>query len=519
MIIDEIDALRRRGVVWITLAGWATTCVLAMVALSLGTFAWTACFASILANLAPSLCAAQRRSDAWARIVVALMAAVQPALLLYAMRGGAWQLDMHMFFFVALASLSILCDIRPIIFASALIALHHLVLSYLAPSWVFSGGGGIGRVAVHALAVTLQASILSAIAIGLTATLRRLGTARDEMALLAQTAHDSLAKAQSERELREQLQRDQVAARRAELLELGEAFECTVSRVSAALADTAQLLDDTTESLDTIARATGDQALEVARASSHITTGVQRVADNLSELAGSIRSISINAGQQDDLTRDADSRSVAGAEALNTLAERSAFITKATRSISRIADQTNMLALNATIEASAAGAAGKGFAVVAQEVKSLATQAAAVTDDIDTLLNGIRKGTRDAADGFSDITRMIAELSQTASGIRRDVDNQRVLSEGLETIALTASDEATIMAERTAALAEKAGTTRTLSGDLKSAATTLMMHVRSLETSSVDFLGRMKEIVAVAGIQTAEPSPPVESPQLLRAQR
>lgn len=70
--------------------------------------------------------------------------------------------------------------------------------------------------------------------------------------------------------------------------------------------------------------------------------------------------------------------------------------------ISAIARQTNLLALNATIEAARAGAAGRGFAVVAQEVKALAGQTAAATQQIEGTLN---------------------ELTEKAQVMRREIDD------------------------------------------------------------------------------------------------
>ncbi len=54
--------------------------------------------------------------------------------------------------------------------------------------------------------------------------------------------------------------------------------------------------------------------------------------------------------------------------------------------IGSIAAQTKLLALNATIEAARAGGAGRGFAVVAQEVKKLASDTRAATEQATTMI-------------------------------------------------------------------------------------------------------------------------------------
>ncbi len=498
-MLNEIDTLRRTGVKLLTIAGWCITAAIAIASLEFGSNASVAALVSAALNVLPTLCMRAQRSDEQARLVVALMVAMQPALMLYAVQGWVWQVDMHMYFFVALATLTILCDVRAIIFASALVAVHHLVLAFAAPAWVFSGGGGIGRVMIHAVAVALQASIMCYISSQLTNMIGSLGRARDESASLAEAssrlakeAQDALHVAEREREDRLKSEAEQAERRKADFERISVEFERSVRGVTAAVAETASLLEKSTKTIDEVAHETGDQASDVADSAVQASEAAKAVANGVAQLSQSIASIAVNVSQQNELTTHATTRSSTGSSVMDSLTERSDNIGEATRAIVGIADRTTLLSLNASIEAATAGEAGRGFTIVANEVKELAQQATEAAGRIDSLLSGVRDGTLEAEQNFSEIDRAISELSQAATAIRSDVETQRQSAGDIEDHAQRAASKVDDMAKRSKSLADKAENTKHLAGELDDAAAMLIENVRTLERSTDQFMNNLR---------------------------
>ncbi|MDQ8153737.1 MAG: methyl-accepting chemotaxis protein [Gemmatimonadota bacterium] len=74
---------------------------------------------------------------------------------------------------------------------------------------------------------------------------------------------------------------------------------------------------------------------------------------------------------------------------VNDISRQMDEVTALTGGIHRIASQTKMLSLNASIEAARAGHAGAGFGVVAGEVRTLANDSAALSEQITTAVQAV----------------------------------------------------------------------------------------------------------------------------------
>ncbi|UVL13380.1 PAS domain-containing methyl-accepting chemotaxis protein [Pseudomonas atacamensis] len=103
-----------------------------------------------------------------------------------------------------------------------------------------------------------------------------------------------------------------------------------------------------------------------------------------------------------NVMRDLSRHMQAAGEGIEALNEQSLVIGTIVKTISGIAEQTNLLALNAAIEAARAGEQGRGFAVVADEVRQLASRTSQATDEIVGVVRQNQEMARNAVALMSD---------------------------------------------------------------------------------------------------------------------
>ncbi len=205
---------------------------------------------------------------------------------------------------------------------------------------------------------------------------------------------------------------------------LTESFEAAVSEVLETVANAAQRMQGTANSMTETASDTSARAGAVATASAEATSNVQTVASATEELNASVAEISRQVNECSRIASDAAAQANATNQLVEGLYAAADKIGAVVQLINDIAGQTNLLALNATIEAARAGDAGKGFAVVASEVKNLATQTGNATDEIAGQIQAVQNATSEAVGAIRSIAGTVSSINEIVSTIASAVVEQ-----------------------------------------------------------------------------------------------
>ncbi|GLC88550.1 methyl-accepting chemotaxis protein [Lysinibacillus piscis] len=230
------------------------------------------------------------------------------------------------------------------------------------------------------------------------------------------------------------------------------------------IAQLAQGIENMTADLRTLIQQISDNAEQVAAMSEELTAGSEQTSASIQQITSSMQEISAGSEKQtltideveqyitaisgkmsnavasvNDITSQAKAASSISANGNTTIEnaiEKMALTTSAIQEtstvvqrlndytneigdiitlIKAITDQTNLLALNASIEAARAGEHGKGFAVVAEEVRKLADQSLAATNNIREHIDTIREESHHAVTSMATSHHNLIESATTFS--------------------------------------------------------------------------------------------------------
>jgi methyl-accepting chemotaxis protein len=181
---------------------------------------------------------------------------------------------------------------------------------------------------------------------------------------------------------------------------------------------------DKAHSVSAAAEEMSSNITSVAAGMEQTSTNLSHVATATEQMTSTIGEIAANSEKARRITEEATRQAGRITEQMNQLGIAAREIGKVTEAITEISSQTNLLALNATIEAARAGSAGKGFAVVATEIKALAQQTAAATEDIKVRIAGVQSATAGGITEIGKISEVIQEVSAIVASIAAAIEEQ-----------------------------------------------------------------------------------------------
>ncbi|TAF10093.1 MAG: methyl-accepting chemotaxis protein [Nostocales cyanobacterium] len=120
------------------------------------------------------------------------------------------------------------------------------------------------------------------------------------------------------------------------------------------------------------------------------------------------------------------------AKKVRYLGESSQQISRVVSLINQIAIQTNLLAINAGIEAARAGEEGQGFAVVAEEIGELAARSSAATQEIEQIVEKIKKDTTEAVQAMEVDTNQVIESRQIVADAKQNLSEIGDISQQID---------------------------------------------------------------------------------------
>ncbi|WP_169545067.1 methyl-accepting chemotaxis protein [Novispirillum itersonii] len=293
---------------------------------------------------------------------------------------------------------------------------------------------------------------------------------------------------------------DRLAAEQQEKIRRAAQVQAVIAAFDQAVAESMGRVATASEALSTaaavmadVAARTGTEAVAVSAAVQDVSSRSTVISAAAEELCSAIAGITAQIDSSAEKAAGADAEAARAGAAAVSLAETVGRIGDVTDLISAIASQTNLLALNATIEAARAGDAGKGFAVVAGEVKTLASQTAQATVQINAHIRDVRTSTQDVLRTIEAVRQVIIESGEIARSVSQIMDEETVATKEITRNITETSDRTAEVTQMVADVELAAGEARTAAATVKQAAEMMAEEEKVLRQLIDRFIGDVRQ--------------------------
>ena len=205
------------------------------------------------------------------------------------------------------------------------------------------------------------------------------------------------------------------------------------------------------------------QTTVVAAGMEQTSTNLASVASATEQMSATVGNVAENTAKARNISEQATLQTKRIFDQMQNLGLAAQEIGKVTETITNISAQTNLLALNATIEAARAGVAGKGFAVVANEIKDLARQTAAATEDIKARIVGVQTSTGAAISDINQISTVVREVGEIVANIAASIEEQATVTRD---VAGNIAQASAGVGDATVKVAQTAAVSSAIAGDM-----------------------------------------------------
>lgn len=267
-----------------------------------------------------------------------------------------------------------------------------------------------------------------------------------------------------------------------------------------------RLVDRVKSAAAEVKTTTGENELAVQHLAQAAITQSEAMSQTLAQveaMSKSIRDVYQNAAKAEEYVKQANETIIAGDVTMNqTVAEINAIQTTVTETaakvkrlgdasqeisqvvslIGKFAAQTHLLALKASIEAARAGEEGKGFAVIAGEVRSLATQSAEATAEIDNLVSKIQLETNEVINAMNTGTEQVETGTKLVEQTRQSLNQVTTVSNEISQLVASIALAAELQSRTSAVVSETIGNIAAIAQDNSQSASQVSSAIAQLST-------------------------------------